>query len=44
MPKAKIVIPLDVLTVRRVDQLVCDALYPNRSQAIEAAIATGRRH
>jgi len=44
MPKIKIVITLDVLSVRRVDRLVCDALYPNRSQAIEAAITTGRRH
>ncbi len=38
MPKAKVAITLDTLTLRRVDRLVRDARYPNRSQAIEAAI------
>jgi metal-responsive CopG/Arc/MetJ family transcriptional regulator len=39
MPKAKVAVTLDSLTLRRVDRLVRDARYPNRSQAIEAAIA-----
>ena len=39
MPKAKVAVTLDTLTLRRVDRLVRDARYPNRSQAIEAAIA-----
>lgn len=39
MPKAKVAVTLDVRTLRRVDRLVRDARYPNRSQAIEAAIA-----
>lgn len=38
MPKAKVAVTLDTLTLRRVDRLVRDARYPNRSQAIEAAI------
>lgn len=38
MPKAKVAVTLDALTLRRVDRLVRDARYPNRSQAIEAAI------
>lgn len=38
MPKAKVAITLDALTLRRVDRLVRDARYPNRSQAIEVAI------
>lgn len=40
MPKAKVAVTLDVQTLRRVDRLVRDAWYPNRSQAIEAAIAS----
>ena len=39
MPKAKVAVTLDTLTLRRVDRLVRDARYPNRSQAIEAAVA-----
>lgn len=39
MAKAKIAVTLDTQTVRRVDRLVRDARYPNRSQAIEAAVA-----
>ena len=38
MPKAKVAVTLDTRTLRRVDRLVRDALFPNRSQAIEAAI------
>ncbi|MFN8601503.1 MAG: ribbon-helix-helix domain-containing protein [Candidatus Binatia bacterium] len=38
MPKAKVAVTLDARTLRRVDRLVRDARYPNRSQAIEAAI------
>ena len=39
MPKAKVAVTLDTHTLRRVDRLVRDARYPNRSQAIEAAVA-----
>jgi Arc/MetJ-type ribon-helix-helix transcriptional regulator len=39
MPKAKVAVTLDMHTLRRVDRLVRDARYPNRSQAIEAAVA-----
>ncbi len=39
MPKAKVAVTLDTVTLRRVDRLVRDARYPNRSQAIEAALA-----
>lgn len=39
MPKAKVAVTLDTHTLRRMDQLVRDAWYPNRSQAIEAAVA-----
>jgi metal-responsive CopG/Arc/MetJ family transcriptional regulator len=39
MPKVKVAIALDTRTLRRVDRLVRDARYPNRSQAIEAAVA-----
>jgi Arc/MetJ-type ribon-helix-helix transcriptional regulator len=38
MPKAKVAVTLDAATLRRVDRLVQSARYPNRSQAIEAAI------
>jgi Arc/MetJ-type ribon-helix-helix transcriptional regulator len=38
MPKAKVAVTLDERTLRRVDRLVRDARYPNRSQAIEAAV------
>jgi Arc/MetJ-type ribon-helix-helix transcriptional regulator len=39
MPKTKVTVTLDSETLRRVDRLVRDARYPNRSQAIEAAVA-----
>lgn len=39
MPKAKVAVTLDTRILQRVDRLVRDAQYPNRSQAIEAAIA-----
>lgn len=39
MPKAKVAVTLDTRTLRRVDRLVRDSRYPNRSQAIEAAVA-----
>ncbi len=39
MAKAKVAVTLDSQTVRRVDRLVRDSRYPNRSQAIEAAVA-----
>lgn len=40
MPKTKVAVTLDAETLRRVDRLVRDARYPNRSQAIEAAVAS----
>lgn len=39
MAKAKVAVTLDSRILRRLDRLVRDARYPNRSQAIEAAIA-----
>jgi metal-responsive CopG/Arc/MetJ family transcriptional regulator len=39
MAKTKVAITLDTSTVKRVDRLVREARYPNRSQAIEAAVA-----
>src|SRR6188474_1852721 len=39
MPKTKVAVTLDTQTLRRVDRLVRDARYPNRSQAIEAAVS-----
>jgi metal-responsive CopG/Arc/MetJ family transcriptional regulator len=39
MAKTKIAVTLDTRTLQRVDRLVRDARYPNRSQAIEAAVA-----
>ena len=39
MAKTKVAVTLESQTLRRVDRLVRDARYPNRSQAIEAAIA-----
>ena len=38
MPKSKVAVTLDTRTLRRVDRLVRDARFPNRSQAIEAAV------
>ena len=39
MPKSKIAITIDTRTLNRVDRLVRSARFPNRSQAIEAAVA-----
>ena len=39
MPKAKVAVTLDTTTLDRLDRLVRGARYPNRSQAIEAAVA-----
>ena len=38
MAKTKVAVTLDTRTLRRVDRLVRDERYPNRSQAIEAAV------
>jgi Arc/MetJ-type ribon-helix-helix transcriptional regulator len=38
MAKTKVAVTLDSQTLRRVDRLVRDARYPNRSRAIEAAV------
>lgn len=38
MPKSKVTVTLDTQTLRRVDRLVRDARFPNRSQAIETAV------
>lgn len=38
MAKTKVAVTLDTETLRRVDRLVRDAKFPNRSQAIEAAV------
>ena len=42
MAKTKVAGTLDSQTLRRVDRLVRDARYPNRSQAIEGAVAAPR--
>lgn len=39
MPKTKVALTLDSALLERVDELVARARYPNRSQAIEAAVA-----
>lgn len=39
MAKTKVAVTLDTSTLHRVDRLVREARYPNRSQAIEAAVA-----
>lgn len=39
MSKAKIAVTMEARTLSRVDRLVRDARYANRSQAIEAAVA-----
>lgn len=39
MPKAKVAVTLEHGLLKRVDQLVRDGRYPNRSQAIESAVA-----
>ena len=38
MAKTKVAVTLDSRTLARVDRLVRDERYPNRSQAIEAAV------
>jgi metal-responsive CopG/Arc/MetJ family transcriptional regulator len=38
MARTKIAISLDEHTVRRLDQLVAEAVFPSRSQAIQIAI------
>lgn len=38
MAKSKVAITLDRSTLQRLDRLVRDGRYPNRSQAIEAAV------
>jgi Arc/MetJ-type ribon-helix-helix transcriptional regulator len=39
MPKAKVAVTLDSKLIGRVDRLVKAARFPNRSQAIEIAVA-----
>lgn len=39
MAKTKVAVTLDTRTLHRVDRLVRDARYPNRSQAIQSAVA-----
>ncbi|MBK6485854.1 MAG: ribbon-helix-helix protein, CopG family [Gemmatimonadetes bacterium] len=39
MPKVRVAVTLDPVTLRRVDRLVRDGQFPDRSQAIEAAVA-----
>ena len=38
MPKAKVAVTLDTTTLHRLDRLVQEARFPNRSQAIQAAV------
>ena len=38
MPKAKVAITLESSTLQQLDQLVHSSKFPNRSQAIEAAV------
>ncbi len=38
MAKAKVAVTLDTATLHSLDRLVREARYPNRSQAIEAAV------
>lgn len=38
MPKSKIAISLERDTVQRIDRLVREGVFPNRSRAIEAAV------
>jgi Arc/MetJ-type ribon-helix-helix transcriptional regulator len=39
MGRAKIAISLDEATLQRLDRLVAEDMFPNRSQAIESAVA-----
>jgi metal-responsive CopG/Arc/MetJ family transcriptional regulator len=38
MARSKIAIPLDEQTLRQLDRLVAEAIFPSRSQAIEVAV------
>ena len=38
MPRAKIAISVDKKTLERLDRLVAEEVFPNRSQAVEAAV------
>lgn len=39
MPKTKVAVTLDAAMVQSLDRLVRRAVYPNRSRAVEAAVA-----
>lgn len=39
MPKAKVAVTIDAKLLSRVDRLVRDARFPNRSAAVESALA-----
>ncbi|MGA7615177.1 MAG: ribbon-helix-helix domain-containing protein [Thermoanaerobaculia bacterium] len=39
MARAKIAITMDEQTLQRIDQLVAAGVFPNRSQAIQAAVS-----
>jgi metal-responsive CopG/Arc/MetJ family transcriptional regulator len=39
MPRSKVAISLDESTLNRLDQLVKKRVFPNRSQAVEEAVA-----
>ena len=39
MPRSKVAISLDQSTLNRLDQLVKKRVFPNRSQAVEEAVA-----
>jgi metal-responsive CopG/Arc/MetJ family transcriptional regulator len=39
MPRSKVAVSLDESTLNRLDQLVKKQVFPNRSQAIEEAVA-----
>lgn len=39
MPKTKVAVTLDAEILRELDALIADRRFPNRSQAVEAALA-----
>ena len=39
MPKSKIAVSLDEATLARLDRLVAERVFPNRSRAVEQALA-----
>lgn len=41
MPKTKIAVTLEAALLEQVDELVRQQRYPNRSRAVEAAVAAG---